>query len=139
MIRSTGTLRGGCLCGGIRYEIVGPVGKALYCHCSMCRKAHGTAFRARLSVPMSSFRFVRGEDLLTSYRSSGDTIRRFCRICGSAIVNSWDPEPESYGLAMGSLDDDPVVRPACHEFVDSKAPWYEIADDLPQHRGFPGT
>jgi len=57
-------LRGGCLCGGIRYEIFGPVGQALYCHCSMCRKSHGTAFRARLSVPRSSFRLVQGEDLL---------------------------------------------------------------------------
>jgi len=86
---------------------------------------------------MSSFRFVQGEDLLTSYRSSADTIRRFCRICGSPVVNSWDPEPDSYGLAMGSLDDDPGVRPLCHEFVGSKAPWYEITDNLPQHRGFP--
>ena len=130
-------LRGGCLCGGIQYEIVGPVGEALYCHCSMCRKSHGTAFRARLSVPKSSFRFVQGEDLLTSYRSSEDTIRRFCRVCGSPIVNSWDPEPDSYGLAMGSLDDDPGVRPLRHEFVGSKAPWYEITDSLPQYREFP--
>jgi hypothetical protein len=86
---------------------------------------------------MASFRFLQGEDLLTSYRSSGDTIRRFCRVCGSPIVNSWDPEPDSYGLAMGSLDDDPGVRPACHEFVAFKAPWYEITDSLPQHRAFP--
>jgi hypothetical protein len=132
-------LRGGCLCGAIQYEIVGPIGKALYCHCSMCRKFPGTAFRARLSVPKSSFRFVQGEDLLTSYRSSADTIKRFCRICGSPIVNSWDPEPDSYGLAMGSLDDDPGVRvrPLCHIFVGSKAPWYEITDSLPQYQKSP--
>jgi hypothetical protein len=102
-------------------------------------QGHGTAFRARLSVPIASFRFVQGEDLLTSYRSSGDTIRRFCRICGSSIVNSWDPEPDCYGLAMGSLDDDPGVRPLRHEFVGSKAPWYEITDGLPQYREFPET
>ena len=71
------------------------------------------------------------------YRSSKDTIRRFCRICGSPIVNSRDPEPDSYGLAMGSLDDDPGVRPLRHEFVGSKAPWYEITDSLPQYQEFP--
>lgn len=130
-------IRGGCLCGGVRYEIDGPVGQALYCHCAMCRKAHGTAFRARLSVPKSSFRFVQGEELLTSFRSSSDTVRRFCRVCGSSIVNAWDPEPHAWGLAMGSLDDDPGVRPACHEFVAFKAPWYEIADDLPRFDTFP--
>src|SRR5262245_42292544 len=86
--RRENMLRGGCLCGGIRYDIVGPVGVALYCRCSMCRKFHGTASRARLSLPKSSFRFVQGEDLLTSYRSSEDTIKRFCRIRGSPMVNS---------------------------------------------------
>ena len=102
-------LRGGCLCGGIRYEIDGPIGSALYCHCSMCRKWHGTAFRTRLAVPRSSFRFVQGEDLLVQYRSSSDTIKTFCRICGSPMVNSWDPDPQNYGLAMGSLDE--IGRP----------------------------
>ena len=77
--------------------------------------------------------------MLTSYRSSEDTIRRFCRICGSSIVNSWDVEPLAYGLAMGSLDDDPGVRPSCHEFVGSKAPWYEITDSLPQYQKFPDS
>jgi len=95
-------LRGGCLCGGIRYKIVGPVGSALYCHCSMCRKWHGTAFRARLAVPKTSLRFIQGEDLLVRYRSSQDTIKTFCRVCGSPMVNFWDGEPDNYGLAMGN-------------------------------------
>lgn len=51
-------------------------------------------------------------------------------------MNSWDPEPDSYGLAMGSLDDDPGARPLRHEFVGSKAPWYEITDSLPQYQDF---
>ena len=130
-------LKGSCLCGGIRYEIVGPVGKSLYCHCSMCRKWHGSAFRARLAVPKNAFRLIRGKELLVEYRSSADTIRRFCRVCGSPLMNSWDPDPNNYGLAMGTLDDDPGVRPSCHVFVGSKAPWYEITDSLPQYQEFP--
>lgn len=125
-------LRGGCLCGGVRYEIDGPVGPALYCHCSMCRKAHGSAFRARLAVPKASLRFTQGEHLLQRYISSGNTVRTFCRQCGSPMVNFWTVEPGNYGLAMGTLDDDPGVRPECHLYTGSKAPWYEIADDLPQ-------
>lgn len=116
-------VRGSCLCGGIKYEITGPLGTALHCHCSMCRKFDGSAFRARVSVPKSSFRFVQGEELLTIYRSSPDTVKRFCKVCRSAMVNSWVPELDNYGLAMGSLDDDPGVRPSCHIFVGSKAPW----------------
>jgi hypothetical protein len=52
-------------------------------------------------------------------------------------MNSWTPAPNTYGLAMGTLDDDPGVRPVCHVFVGSKAPWYEIGDDLPQYQDFP--
>jgi GNAT acetyltransferase-like protein/glutathione-dependent formaldehyde-activating enzyme len=59
-------LTGGCLCGAIRFEVNGPVGAATYYHCSMCRKSHGTAFRARLSVPKSSFRFTQGQQFLAS-------------------------------------------------------------------------
>ena len=53
------------------------------------------------------------------------------------MVNSWDTDPENYGLAMGSLDDDPGVRPSLHIFVGSKAPWYDITDKLPQFDKFP--
>jgi hypothetical protein len=130
-------LRGGCLCGEIRYEIEGPVGRALYCHCTMCRKAHGSAFRARLAVPRNGFRFVRGEELLARYRSSPNTVRSFCSRCGSPLVNVWDGDPGSFGLALGTLDDDPGVRPERHLHVASKAPWLEITDGLPQHDGEP--
>ena len=41
-----------------------------------------------------------------------------------------------YGIALGVLDDDPGVRPERHTFVGSKAPWFEITDDLPQHPEF---
>jgi hypothetical protein len=35
-------------------------------------------------------------------------------------------------VAMGSLMDEPSIRPTDHIFVGSKAPWFEITDDLPQ-------
>ena len=55
------------------------------------------------------------------------------------MVNSWDPDPDNYGLAMGTLDDDPGVRPSYHIFVGSKAPWYDITDNLPQFDTFPAS
>jgi hypothetical protein len=35
-------------------------------------------------------------------------------------------------VGMGSLIDVPTIRPTAHIFVGSKAPWFEITDDLPQ-------
>jgi len=53
------------------------------------------------------------------------------------MINSWDPDPGNYGLAMGTLDDDPGVLPSYHIFVGSKAAWYDITDHLPQFDTFP--
>lgn len=130
-------LKGSCLCGNVRYEIDGPLDGALNCHCSMCRKAHGAAFRSRAGIRASDFRWVSGEELITWFESSPGNHRGFCSGCGSPLLSRFDFRPEVYGLPLGCLDTDPGVKPAMHVFVASKAPWFEITDALPRHRGFP--
>jgi hypothetical protein len=85
--------------------------------------------------------------LVTFYESTPGTFRGFCRVCGSPIVNKFDERSDSalrrpaavseYGIALATLDDDPGLRPLAHVFVASKAPWFDIADDLPQHAEAP--
>ena len=125
-------LRGSCLCGGIRYEVAGELELPLNCHCSMCRKATGAAFRSRARVSAAAFRWVAGEQLLSRYESSPGNVRTFCSVCGSTLVTIFPRSPEELGLAMGTLDDDPLVKPRLHVFVGSKAPWHDITDSLPQ-------
>ena len=49
------------------------------------------------------------------------------------------PKPDDmFYLAMGTLDDDPEIKPSPHIYVGSKAPWHEITDKLPQFKEFPG-
>jgi hypothetical protein len=76
-------ISGSCLCGGVRYEIDGEIGPVLNCHCSMCRKMTGAAFRSRVAIPSENFRWLTGEGLPARYVSSPGTIRTFCRVCGS--------------------------------------------------------
>jgi hypothetical protein len=134
-----GTMRGSCLCGAVSYEIDGPPLLARNCHCSRCRKARSAAHAANLFAPAEHFRFTRGEDQVASYRvpDADRFSQSFCRICGS-------PMPVVYPgrgavVPMGSLDDPPAMTPACHIFVGSRAPWFEIADALPQHDAYPPT
>ena len=61
---------GGCLCGGVRYEVEGPLAAVQLCHCGQCRKAQGSAFGANLPVATAAFRLIQGEDLLREYRAS---------------------------------------------------------------------
>jgi hypothetical protein len=140
-------VRGSCLCGGVKFEIVGPLIKPLHCHCVQCRKQHGAAFRSRARVRIEDFRWLQGEELVKYYESSPGFRRGFCRNCGSSIVNriganyrllaSNPAAIHELGVPLGILDDDPGVRPAEHVFVGEKAPWFVIADDLPQHPRVP--
>ena len=99
----------------------------------MCRKAHGAAFRTRASVKTKDFSFIHGESLLTKYESSIGEFRCFCKICGSNIYTEFSKYPDILGFPLGTLDTDPQVKAGRHVFVGSKATWYDITDELPQH------
>jgi hypothetical protein len=131
-------LTGSCLCGRVRYEIDGPMLVMGYCHCANCRKFTGSAFSAGGRVAAESFRWMEGEDLVQRYESSPGVHRCFCRHCGSSLASMPEGMPH-VGVYSGSLDCDPEARPALHLFVASKAPWFEIGDDLPRFDAFPGS
>ncbi len=126
--------QGQCLCGELRYELDGPYSFLGHCHCSMCRKHHGSLFATFAGAAASGFRWLAGESSVGRYRSSEQSQRGFCPGCGSvAPLVAGD-------LAIapaGNLDGDIGIRPQMHIFVASKAPWYEITDDLPRHAEYP--
>jgi hypothetical protein len=110
------------------------------CHCSTCRRAHGTAFSTVLPVAKAGFRWTSGEELLRWYESSPGKKRWFCGTCGSHLISTRDANTESVLLRAGSIDGDPGLRPIAHAWVGSKADWWEIPDDLQQfEEGFPGA
>ena len=125
-------LRGSCLCGAVRFEIRGPLGAMSHCHCSMCRKAHGAAFGTYARAKRRDFVLLSGADAVRGYRSSAKVTRTFCGTCGTTLQWITDDRPDEIDIAIGTLDDDPGVRPSLHIFTASKAPWYEIGDDLPR-------
>jgi len=124
-------IRGSCACGGVRFEI-DEVRSLTHCHCTNCRKLTAASFATYAHVDKDKFRFTSGEDLIAHYESAPESFRAFCRTCSSLV-----PGHASYlttvSVPAGLLDDDPKVRPRLHVFTSSKAPWWEITDDLPQH------
>ncbi len=126
-------IRGGCLCGGVRYEITGELSQMCYCHCQMCRRAHGTPFGHFVAANPRDRRYTDGEELIARYQSSADGVRTFCSRCGSKLEFQSAKEPDEVWIASGTLDGDPGIRSIGHIWVGSKAPWFEITDDLPQY------
>ena len=126
-------IRGGCLCGGVRYEISGELTDMCCCHCQMCRRAHGTPFANYAALNPRALRYTQGEELIVRYASSAEAARTFCSRCGGKLEFQTSKTPDEIWIASGSFDDDPGIRPTSHIFVDSKAPWFEITDDLKQY------
>lgn len=127
-------IQGSCMCGEVRYAIRGDVGDITHCHCTTCRKAHGSAFSSVAAVQISDFEFTSGESLIKCYNSSPDKVRCFCSSCGSHIYAHKDGQ-KHFVLRLGTLDDDPMVKPANHIWLSLKAPWYdpETDGDLPKY------
>jgi hypothetical protein len=128
--------QGSCFCATVRYEASGPFSSMMSCHCSMCRKHHGSAFATYVSSPIDRFRWLSGEDALLEYKSSVQGTRTSCRVCGSAVPMRL-PACSLALLPAGPLEGDLGIKPQAHMFVGSKAPWYTITDDLPQHDEYP--
>jgi hypothetical protein len=129
-----GKPRGSCLCGRVAFIVEGEPLRAWNCYCGRCRKARATGHASNLFVSIDGLRFTRGEDELTSYRIPDAKFftHVFCRTCGSSMPRK-DRERGIAAIPMGSLDDDPGLRPQGHIFVADKAAWIDIHDELPQH------
>lgn len=125
-------LQGSCLCAAVRYEVTGPVHDVHHCHCSMCRKAHGTAFATFARFRAGDVRLVAGGEHVRAYRSSPPIERTFCATCGARLMVRFDGLPDTVWVSLGTLDDGAGLHPELHAFVGSKAPWIEITDALPQ-------
>jgi hypothetical protein len=125
--------RGSCLCGGVAFVVEGRPFRAYHCHCSRCRTARAAAFASNLFTRFDGTRIVQGEDLLASYKvpEARYFTSVFCRRCGAKMPR-FDRERDVAVVPMGALDDDPGIRPQRHIFVGSKAPWFDITDDLPR-------
>lgn len=127
-------ITGGCLCGAVRYELTARPVWAHACHCSRCRKSSGAAFQPNLFFPQDALRYLQGEDQIHRFKvpDAERFTHFFCGTCGSSLP-FLNPQRGLAGVPMGTLDDDPEFALQAHIFVGSKAPWEEIADDLPKH------
>lgn len=123
-----------CLCGDIRWELEGPFEQMAHCHCSRCRKTHGTGFATHVAGPARRYT-LRSTGRVERFESSPGFARCFCARCGAAVPGG--PNGERIFVPAGNLDGDPGVRPLAHIFAADRAPWDPIADALPRFDAWP--
>jgi len=125
--------QGSCLCGTVKFTISCKISDIVYCHCSLCRKAQGSAFATNGNVEAKHFNFISGEENLTVYQASDTQSKHFCKSCGSPIMSKNSSNPELIRIRLGTLESDIDEAPEAHIFVSSKANWEKITGDIPQY------
>jgi hypothetical protein len=129
-------LQGGCLCGAVRYEITTPFVSAGYCHCTHCQRRTGTGSSVTGRVPQAGFRLLQGEQQLRSYQPPEGRPKLFCGECGSALFSGAPLSDAEVAVRLGTLDDDPAIRPQYRMFVESAVDWEPLPEDgLERHPG----
>ena len=124
-------LRGCCACKSVAYEVSDEFVVAFNCHCSNCRAVTGSAFLPWGEIEAQKLRVTKGEDALIRIGDPNGHHTRRCGKCFSLLY--WTGYEGKIRVPYGSLIDGPTLKPTAHIFVGSKAPWYEIRDDLPQY------
>ena len=133
---SARTLVGRCQCGAVHYAVADEFVYAANCHCSLCRRATGAAFKPFAGIERGKLRVTKGADNLMIFGDTSANDTR-CKLC-AAFLYSVVRDGAFVHVAMGSLVDDPGIRPNKHIFVGSKARWFTITDDLPQYKEHAG-
>ncbi len=122
-------LTGGCLCGGVRFEVTEVPEAAGYCHCTRCQRRTGTAAALSTRLVPGSLRIVAGEELIRAFRPPEGFEKAFCSACGAALWARSPVDPDVISVRFGAFDGDPGVRPSYRQFVADAAPWEPIPDD----------
>ena len=126
-------LRGGCLCGAVRYEYAGPPGPSSYCHCDDCKRATGGAYTVGVLSRADTLRVVRGR--VKGYTTKGDSgkniTREFCPECGSPLFTRAEKCPEFVFIKAGSLDEPELITPSCQTWTERAVAWAAIDPSLP--------
>ncbi|MET0547441.1 MAG: GFA family protein [Caulobacterales bacterium] len=133
----SGEHTGSCLCGEVRFEILGAFDGFFLCHCSRCRKGSGSAHGANLFSTTATLNWLSGEDMVKTFDVEGTRHRRsFCNTCGSPLPrfhkNGWLVAP------AGGFDSAIEKRPDAHIFTGSRANWDHLLEDVPAFEEFPG-
>ncbi len=121
---------GRCSCGELRFELAADPEFACHCHCKSCQKSAGAGFVTWVTFPAEAFTITSGS--LVKYHSSAGVTREHCAACGTSIAYLHQDRAADIDIAAACLDDATIVDPKAHIWLEDKAPWIVVNDDLPK-------
>ncbi|MFV0474724.1 MAG: GFA family protein [Pikeienuella sp.] len=116
---------GSCLCGGVAFEVEGPLREVVACHCIQCRKTSGHHVAAT-AAPRAALRLI-ADGTLRWHRSSPEAERGFCGRCGGNLFWRRDGA-ETISIFAGVLDGPTGLSIDRHIFVEFKGDYYDLPE-----------
>jgi hypothetical protein len=117
---------GGCLCGAVRYRVVGTQYLAGICHCTFCQRRTGSALGIVAYFDEKDVEIIRGT--LSTYEHQSDESHRwlrieFCPRCGTTTSITAEFAPGHRGIMGGTLDDPNWLTIKRHYWTRSAQHW----------------
>lgn len=113
---------GGCLCGGVSYEVQGELRSVVACHCRQCRKTSGhyvaatQALQANVAIRSTT---------LNWFQSSETAERGFCDTCGSNLF--WRRHGNPYiSILAGTIDGPTGLKIESQIHTESAGDYYDL-------------
>ncbi len=131
---SEGTTTGGCLCGAVRYSVLGRPRSTSLCHCVSCRRSIGGPSLAWAIFDEDKVTIERGT--LAVYESSPGVERGFCACCGTSLTYRRANRPGLFDVTTASLDDPEVFPPSKEIWCEERLSWVAANPALPQFDRF---
>lgn len=132
------TLKGGCLCGSVRYESSVEPFFSGNCHCRDCQHSSGSAFSATIFLQKDSVT-INGDVKYYDVKGlSGQKVSRgFCPTCGSQLFGKPAAMPDMIGIRAGTLEDPSLYHPDMDIFTESVQDWDFMNPALPKFSQMP--
>ncbi|MEO7628271.1 MAG: GFA family protein [Nocardioides sp.] len=122
--------RGRCLCGGVRYAVVGELRDVINCHCERCRRFTGHHMAAT-SAALDHLTVQDPDSLMRWFFPVPEAGYAFCSRCGSSLFWQSVAEPERRSICAGTLQPPTGLR-TTHAWWTGQASDYHSRPDLPE-------
>lgn len=124
---------GGCVCGAIRYQVMGEPLRAYACHCTFCQRFTGSAFVLLTWFEEENVK-VQGEGIMT-YDHMVDEIDRWfrlhsCNRCATTFMGTTQRQPGVCYIYVGTYDDPNWVQLTRQVWMRSAQHWVSMPDYL---------
>lgn len=129
--------QGSCLCGAVKFKVVGDFENFYLCHCKYCRKDTGSAHASNLFSTEMQLIWLKGESYVKRFQlDKTEHVKSFCSNCGSALPNL-QMDGSLVVVPAGSLDSKITIKPDGHIFISNRANWDESLEEIQKFERFP--